>query len=180
MVGRLCGLIIALGMGAATSADASDVMPGTQFEVRAWSGAAYSDSGAFSYCAISASYRGTSLLFAVSGNFQDFMVGMADNRWSLVGNTEVYATMSIDGIWTNKYKGIVAAANQVTFHFNPDPDFVRQLITGKTLTVATPKQTWRFNLVGTEASIPSLLGCVSQHSGDKNPFETVPAKNPFS
>jgi hypothetical protein len=180
MFTRLRRSIIGLAMGVSASAMAADTMPGSEFQEHTWTGAAYSDRGVFAYCAIFAIYDGTQLLFGLRANFDFFMIGMSNPNWSLPSDSEVFATMSIDGKWSDKYRGFVINNKQVTFSFKPDPAFVRAVAAGRQLVVATPKQTWSFNLVGTEKSIPALLRCVSEHSGDRNPFETAPPKNPFS
>jgi hypothetical protein len=114
------------------------------------------------------------------------MISMADASWALPADQILYATISLDGGWSGSYKGVVAASNMITFHFNGDnnADFVKALALGRTLGVETSKHRWEFNLLGMEVAMPQLVECAAAYSEQENqgnPFDAqVPeANNPF-
>lgn len=172
----------------ANTAAAVDLIPGTNFQYQAWRGAAYSVNGDFSYCAVSAQYNGTQLMFGLGKN--SMFISLASPNWSLPTKQKLFATLAIDGAVGQRVFGIgvsrdpnATVTNQITFFFNENnaAQLLTAIAAGKVLHVRTEHGAMNFNLIGTEGSIPALENCFVRAMPTRtNPYSPQDGVNPFS
>jgi hypothetical protein len=180
------GLLIAGLFGGIAGASAAEV---AKLRINNWSGGAFTNdqTGAFSHCAASASYKsGITLLFSVTAD-KTWSMGFSSPTWEFTPGTRYPVEYWVDD--GPRLKGTaLAKTNRLAQVFLPTNDslFVafRQ---GQMLRVAAERQTLAFRLTDTSELLSTLLRCANdftRRAAPANPFgrgapPAAPPANPF-
>src|SRR5215467_3178807 len=164
----ICAVLIALN----APAKAETIR---NFQVGSWFAGAYTKSGTstFSHCAASARYRsGIFVLFSVNRSYS-WSMGFANPAWKLTKGSRYNIVFVIDDGQPMTGMATANSANSVEVVLADSEALFAQFKRGRQLRVAAASQVLSFNLDGTSALLPALLGCVQQEvagGGGANPF----------
>jgi|GEM_PF-2235053 len=154
----VCGLLLA-------SPAHAELIPGSDFSYKNWSGAAYTaeDTGAFSHCAVSASYvSGDELLMSVNAD-ATVTVGVISATWRMTPGQSLSAKLTVD-----RRAPFFGTANALNESFAalvlPDIDAaLTALKRGRTLVVETSVGQGVYDLTGTSRALDQTLNCALEY-----------------
>ena len=174
----IAAVITAFGQSAS-----ADVM--RNFQVAGWSAGAYSFEGTrtFSHCAGSTRYvSGIYMVFSINRSLT-WSVGFFNPAWRLNKGSEYDIAFVIDDAQPTTSRATAISGEGVSIQLADSSALFTQFRRGRQLRVAAANQVFTFNLDGTSALLPALLGCVQQeNAGGANPFagRTQPPAGPPS
>ncbi len=153
-----------------------------------WTGGAYqSESGRFSHCSVSASYRsGTVLALTINADYQ-FLIVLGNASWQLPTGSRYDVVLSIDGRNLGRYNGETFNNSYLSITLGNDADAYQRLRKGREMKVAAARQNLFFDLTGTAQALSTVLACVERANSlasPSNPFaapgQREASTNPFA
>jgi hypothetical protein len=162
-------LLLPLILGFATPSFA-DIIPGSGFESRAWSGAAYAyDNGAFSHCAMSADYEsGDTLVLSVNED-ASIGIGVVSPRLQIEPSAQYAVSVFVD----RRYSSQVVARAVDTQHFVLFlTDFTRALDAirfGNVMAIQGNGFLGEYNLTGTAVALDLARQCAVAYLDYRGP-----------
>ncbi|WP_417685685.1 hypothetical protein [Roseibium sp.] len=154
--------IVGAGLLAIISSHSADAGSVERFRLGNWNGDAYVDdnTGAFSSCVASASYRSGISMSVQVDNRYDWYIGFSAPGWNLTVGQDIPLQYRIDrGPWQHG----TARVQYNTLARMPMPDngyIITRFRRGRTLYVYDGKQTYEFRLTGTSKLLARLARCV--------------------
>jgi hypothetical protein len=155
-------------------------IPGSQFAIGNWSGAAYTSDANdnFSHCAISSTYNsGISLIF-VAGTW-GWALHLYNPAWQLQQGQQYSVSYYIDYNQGYQVQATALTENMVELALPDSAEAFNQFRFGNQLTVIAASQNLVFNLTGTSSALYALGACLIARTSPtpSNPFS---ATNPFA
>ena len=140
------------------------------FQVQGWSGGAYFDprTHAFNRCAVSTSYGGVALGFALNPKYE-LQIEIGSEDWRLKSGGDYVASLMIDN---REPLQIIASARSdktLVAEFGADDDMMKELRDGQFLRVLAEHIGISFSLNGSSQALQQLRGCVNAHRGTAPP-----------
>ena len=110
----LCAMAVAHPVAA--NADVDRRIPGSGINVqRTWFGGGYAgDNGAFQYCAVLAQYPTVVVTFALTADFDRFIISLANPQWDLPTDAELTANITSTG--NGRSKSWAKESSDLTVH----------------------------------------------------------------
>jgi len=143
--------------------------PYAKFSVGNWSGGAFTNNqtGAFSHCAVSASYKsGVSMHASLNGNY-GWNLGFSNRAWGLTPGAEVPMEMVFDRNDTVRINAKAAQPQLVVVTMPANSDIVRAFRGAEFLEATMLGARYTFRLTSTADIMPALLDCVKANAGVK-------------
>lgn len=150
------GVVVTCVLLAAYSVEARD-----RFRSGQWDGGSYGhQSGRFTHCAMSAQYRGGTLLAFILTRSGGLQIGLINRSWSLTPGQTYTAVYAIDQAPARTVGAIVKSAQAVWFPVPSTRSMLNQLRRGRGLRLNVAGSRYGFRLTGTAIGLQRLLYCV--------------------
>lgn len=160
MPGRIVIASLLLSLVAASSAPAAEI-GGSGFSSGNWSGEAYAEGDAFSYCAISTPYRsGIRLHFAIDKDYL-WRMGLSHQDWGMQPGGTLPLRYQIDRNGVNTGEARVVDAKFLMVELPAREEVFNQFRRGRQLNVEAGDQLYSFELKGTSRALSRVLACVN-------------------
>lgn len=179
MILRLVPVVFALAV-MASSARSDDVILAWKLAAGPWSGGAYITAGGdFTHCAVSRSYQNQPVLaFGITGDYMMSLVLLSED-WALPVGDAYSVALAVDGVALGNFPGTVTSQESVLIELGNNAGLFGRLRGGRRLSVVAARETFRFDLTGTDEAFGKVLDCVDLSTavagGGTNPFAGAPA-----
>ncbi len=143
--------------------------PFAKFSVGNWSGGAFThnDSGQFSHCAVSATYKsGVSMHASVTSGF-GWNLGFSNRAWGLKPGADVPLELVFDRNDTVRINAKAVRAQLVVVSMPANSDIIRAFRGAEFLEAAMLGARYTFRLTSTAQMLPALVDCVKANAGLK-------------
>jgi hypothetical protein len=136
------------------------------FQVQGWTGAAYLDARrrSLSHCAVSTSYGGVTLTFALAPDDQ-FRIEIGADDWHLRPGGDYVATLMIDHREPIQIIAAARAETRFVVEFGADDEIIKDLREGLFLRVLAEHIGISFSLSGSSQALLRLRSCVNEYRG---------------
>lgn len=135
------------------------------FDVAGWEGRAFTDDGTgdFSHCSILAEYRnGLTLIFSVGSDLVWWM-SLVNPDWKLETETDYRVYYKVDGQRFTEDKGFAVDTDQINVELGPRSAIIDQLRHGKSLRFELGRDSWGFDLDGSNTALTGTYDCTQHH-----------------
>jgi len=147
------------------------------FESGNWLGGAYRDTttGKFNHCAISGDYQsGIILAISITADY-DLQLALGKTSWQLTSGDIYDVALSVDQRFLGTFAAYATDAQSVLVHIGNNADIFDSLRYGQTLVVNAQKETFYFDLMGSNLALQKVKDCVDLATafsdGQSNPFD---------